>query len=1228
MLYPIVQASVQTSSETLQQLQQIMASINSTVDPCEDFYSYACGNWPEQHKTEKFGIANMMERLYAKDIEDIVAKEYPKSSLDNLEQGNGLAKALRFYYSCLEIKDNFDVVKFVDIIKPANGVEWPLLEEINSLVAGNKSKFRLRQLELFALLGELHSLGLNNELVKAMPLYLESGELVVIFTLPQVEYMEMEHIEGVLKELGVEMESVRKHAVDIFETQSYWQSVYENFTNSQEEGEEDDDGYTLAELRLLYPKLHKFLGKVLPISLRREKPLVGFSSGDYYKFLFSHKWSNHEIGKFCNYLLVKFLMLQKSQHSFGCRVNVLNSMPFAFHSLYYKHHYQPYAQDLNQHISILTKKIYKYFLEILNENPLNFNRKQLQIIEERLANVSINVGNLPQNLNSTVLEDYYGDVPELNINNYYGNHLLIKQHSLVAQLKCPASLSCREDPDHIPYYDRSLNMIVIPFGTLKPPLYDIHHHPLLLYSAFGTILGHELTHAIDPTSLIESNKMFENLTKKSAVSRALTCMEKQEPTSTIDERIADFLGTRVAWNAYNMEHNGTDLTYSDMTWQKLFFLNLSQFFCVKRQDFDDEHDSPPMRLNLIVMNFNERVTTQSLSEDLKQIQRIELSIDGHANPCVNFYEYACGNWSSGHLDDMEYDLESVLRQKHVLDYVELVAQEYPLQEHPGDYKQTFVDKTLAYFYSCIGEFESYDAMKYLEEIKPSPGLEWPLLEVVQQQQRHEPYVAPNVWPVGKFNLFALLGKLSSYGFESGLIEYGWIELSGRRIITISLPELPELERTLVRKLLREMKLPKQVIRKYYLDAVRVHQQLETLYQNYTQNEDSDRTEYEIPYRGLKHDIPHLYNFLSQQHPPSKHSPDSVAFLSDVDYFSKLLAEFRNPQKMQKLCNYLMLNFLIYMKYEQPANCFYAIKNRLHLSFDYLYSKHFYHPQAEDFNSHISLLSTKIYRNLFGLVKENRLDLSKAQVKLLKQHLFNVTSNIGNLPENITFQHLEKIYENLPAMDAENFYANDLKALKHQVWLKYNCPSKVICNSQFPVLPSYDLSTNNVAIPFASLQTPVYHLDLDPILSLSTFGFLLAQSYAKSINLEALQQLSPLFQNLTLHPNVKCMVLQEPTDFINERIADLMGARVAYQSYAHEYKYNLQPQFSAMPWKKLFFLNMAQMFCSKTPEDFVGDDGDSPMTRLNQIAMNLDVFGEAFKCPMGSEMNPARKCRFL
>ncbi|XP_061388601.1 endothelin-converting enzyme 1-like [Musca vetustissima] len=545
----------------------------------------------------------MMQRFYAKDVQDIIDKEYPKSVVENLEEGSAIKRTLQYYYSCAEL-ESVDVMKFVEMVKPAPEMEWPLLEVFKA--DGNKTKFRLRPMEFFGLLGRLHSLGLNNELVKLLPVYLENGQLVVIFTIPNVQYMEKQQIQDVLEEILWDKESVGKVTEDIFATQNYWQLIYENYTNSEEEQDEaEDESYTLTELHLLYPKLYKFLQKALPLSLRKEKPLVAFSNENYYKLLFSHKWPAHEVRKFANYLLLKFIMILKREHSFGCRINVVNQIPFVFHGLYHKHRYEAYGQDLNSHIVGVSKKIYKNLIEILHENHLNFTHQQLGKLQEKLSKVSINIGNLPRNQDPQILENFYRHLPEMDAHNYYLNNLQLKQYSIGENLKCPPFLSCREDPDHIPYYDRTLNMITIPFGTLKPPLYDIHHDPLLIYSSLGTILGHELTHAIDTTSLEEFETHFKSINEKSEILESLNCMQQQQPTTSIDERIADLLGTRVAWKAYSMERSESVRKFTELPWQKLFFLNLGQYFCVKRSDFDDEHDAPSMRLNQVIRNFEE-----------------------------------------------------------------------------------------------------------------------------------------------------------------------------------------------------------------------------------------------------------------------------------------------------------------------------------------------------------------------------------------------------------------------------------------------------------------------------------------------------------------------------------------------------------------------------------------------------------------------------------------------
>ncbi|XP_013110360.2 endothelin-converting enzyme 1 [Stomoxys calcitrans] len=611
--------------------------------------------------------------------------------------------------------------------------------------------------------------------------------------------------------------------------------------------------------------------------------------------------------------------------------------------------------------------------------------------------------------------------------------------------------------------------------------------------------------------------------------------------------------------------------------------------------------------------------------DVEQLEDLQLSLDENFQACENFYGHACGNWPLYHASDIESDLEEYLRYKHVLKFKSVLNQSFPREKQTKKPRQNFIGKAVAFFYSCQEEVNKLDFLKYLDVLKPGPGLEWPLLEVIRSQQRHEPYVPPQIWPLGKFDLFALLGELMSYGLNQELVQMSWVTINDRPSLHLQIPEMADVDRNLWQSVFKNMSLPTEVRRKYLGELLKVHERIQMLYENYSQK--TEMTEFQISFAELQKESPHLYTLVDKIVPQHLRTAHDVVLITDYDYFPLLLEHFQNPYKIQRLCNYLMVKFLIFMKYQDHSNCFYTIKNKLHLAYDYLLYKHDYLPQAEDLNWHINSLNKKIYKQFESLLKENRLDLSAQQLEFVQERLSNITLNIGNLPDHINETWLEDYFYYLSDMDIDNFYGNNLQVLRHHQLEALCCPRKVLCSPELPALPHYEPFSHAIIIPFASLSLPLYHLDMDPLFTLSTFGQTLAHTYVQALDVQNLYASTPLFKDIQAHPSVRCLQLREPSKEINQRIADLVAARVAFLAYQQEYKYNLQPTFSPLPWQKMFFLNLAHFYCVKEP-DTVDELHDSPVTRLNQIALNLEVFGEVFHCPMGSKMNPARKCRYL
>lgn len=113
----------------------------------------------------------------------------------------------------------------------------------------------------------------------------------------------------------------------------------------------------------------------------------------------------------------------------------------------------------------------------------------------------------------------------------------------------------------------------------------------------------------------------------------------------------------------------------------------------------------------------------------------------------------------------------------------------------------------------------------------------------------------------------------------------------------------------------------------------------------------------------------------------------------------------------------------------------------------------------------------------------------------------------------------------------------------------------------------------------------------------------------------------------------------PGYFINgnltqgENIADTGGLKNAHGAYVNTYP-NEAYQPSIVPGltnEQLFFVGFGQIWCSKISpivvrQRLLTDPHSPPRFRVNGPAINLPAFSEAFKCPVGTPMNPVKRCQ--
>ena len=179
------------------------------------------------------------------------------------------------------------------------------------------------------------------------------------------------------------------------------------------------------------------------------------------------------------------------------------------------------------------------------------------------------------------------------------------------------------------YYDPQMNDINFPAGVLQPPLFDPKMDDAPNYGNTGATIGHELTHGFDDEGRqFDAKGNLRDWWSKSDdtefKSRAACVSDEYSGFTIVDklklngkltmgEDIADLGGTMLAWIAWKNAEKGKDLQPVDgLTPDQRFFVGMAQWACGSerpeslRQDaITSEHSPNPFRINGVVSNMPE-----------------------------------------------------------------------------------------------------------------------------------------------------------------------------------------------------------------------------------------------------------------------------------------------------------------------------------------------------------------------------------------------------------------------------------------------------------------------------------------------------------------------------------------------------------------------------------------------------------------------------------------------
>jgi endothelin-converting enzyme/putative endopeptidase len=183
------------------------------------------------------------------------------------------------------------------------------------------------------------------------------------------------------------------------------------------------------------------------------------------------------------------------------------------------------------------------------------------------------------------------------------------------------------------YYDPLINEIVFPAGILQPPFFGPSLTRAMSFGAVGAIIGHEVTHGFD-----DQGRQFDavgNLVDwwspgvGGEFDERASCLASQYDAYTVlgdvhvngkltlGENIADLGGVRIAWRAFkaDQKEHPTTASYAIPEDQQ-FFIAYGQSWCHAARDerlhtmvSTDPHAPPKLRVNGVVANISEFAKT-------------------------------------------------------------------------------------------------------------------------------------------------------------------------------------------------------------------------------------------------------------------------------------------------------------------------------------------------------------------------------------------------------------------------------------------------------------------------------------------------------------------------------------------------------------------------------------------------------------------------------------------